>query len=422
MKRANKNRNRVIDSPVLNGKEMYVMIDQLMKMLEERESEMIDIRRYLHENPELSFEEEQTATYIADFYKDKDVEVVTNAGNGYGIVVTIKGGKPGKTVALRADFDALPINEELDVPFKSKKEGVMHACGHDAHTAYLLVLADCLIQLKDKIHGTIKIIHQHAEEVPPGGAKSIVEAGFLDDVNAIFGIHVLPMAPAGTVGYHSGYSFNGRAYFKLRVQASGGNGSSPHKDNDAIVAGAYFVTAAQTIVSRRIDPFNAGVVTIGSFDGKGSFNVIKDSIEIEGDIRYSNKETKEVIDKEIHRIVKGIEELFGVSCALTFEPDYPPLYNNPELTSFVANTLSKVKDKNIKEVKEFPKMAPSDDFAYYLEKVPGSYFYIGCTPKGVKEPYFNHHPKFDIDEDALIVAAKSVGYVVCSYLRKEDEY
>ncbi|WP_373894828.1 amidohydrolase [Virgibacillus sp. CBA3643] len=395
------------------------MIDTLMSMLEEREDEMIEIRRYLHENPELSFKEEATANYIADFYKDKDVEVETNAGNGHGVIVTIKGGQPGKTVALRADFDALPITEETDVSFKSKNEGVMHACGHDSHTAYLLVLADCLIELKDKINGTVKIIHQHAEEQPPGGAKSIVEAGFLDEVNAIFGIHVLPMAPAGTVGYHSGYSFNGRTYFKLKIKGRGGHGSSPHKANDAIVAGAYFITTAQTVVSRRVDPLNAGVVTIGSFDGKGSFNVIKDNIEIEGDIRYSNEETQHVIDKEFHQIVNGIEALFGVTCELSYEPDYPPLYNDPELTEFVANTLNDAKDKDMKEVKEFPKMAPSDDFAHYLEKVPGSYFFIGATPKGVDEPYFNHHPKFDIDEDAILVAAKAVGHVACSYLQEQ---
>ncbi|UJL46671.1 amidohydrolase [Virgibacillus sp. NKC19-16] len=395
------------------------MIDNLMNMLEEREDEMIEIRRYLHENPELSFKEEATANYIVDFYKDKNVEVETNAGNGHGVIVTIKGGQPGKTIALRADFDALPITEEADVPFKSKNEDVMHACGHDAHTAYLLVLADCLIELKDKINGTVKIIHQHAEEQPPGGAKSIVEAGFLDEVNAIFGIHVLPMAPAGTVGYHNGYSFNGRTYFKLKLKGSGGHGSSPHKANDAIVAGAYFITAVQTIASRRVDPHHAGVVTMGSFDGKGSFNVIKDSIEIEGDIRYSNEETQHVIDKEFHRIVNGIEELFGVTCELSYEPDYPPLYNDPKLTEFVANTLNDAKDQDIKEVKEFPKMAPSDDFAHYLEKVPGSYFFVGATPKGVDDPYFNHHPKFDIDEDAILVAAKAVGHVACSYLQEQ---
>ncbi|ASN06521.1 amidohydrolase [Virgibacillus necropolis] len=392
------------------------MRNELMQMLEEREDEMIEIRRYLHEHPELSFKEEKTAAYIADFYKGKDVDVETNVGNGHGIIVTIKGASPGKTIGLRADFDALPIKEEANVSFKSSNEGVMHACGHDAHTAYLLILADCLIQLKDKITGTIKVIHQHAEEQPPGGAKSIVDSGKLDDLEAIFGIHVLPMAQTGTVGYHSGYSFNGRTYFKLRIQASGGHGSSPHKANDAIVAGSYFVTTVQTVISRRVDPLAAGVVTVGSFDGKGSFNVIKDSIELEGDIRYSNDETQAVIDKEFHRLVNGLEELFGVTCELTYTPDYPTLYNDPELTAFVADVLKGVKDKDITEVKEFPRMAPSDDFAYYLEKIPGSYFFIGCTPKGVEEPYFNHHPKFDIDEDAILVAAKSVGHVACSYL------
>ncbi|MFJ5622626.1 M20 family metallopeptidase [Peribacillus loiseleuriae] len=391
------------------------MRKQLMDMLEARKDEIIQIRRYLHENPELSFKEEKTAQYIANFYNGKDVEIQTNVGNGYGIIVTIKGGKPGKTIGLRADFDALPIVEEADVPFKSKNEGVMHACGHDGHTAYLLVLADCLIQLKDSIPGTIKIIHQHAEEVPPGGAKSIVESGLIDDLDAVYGIHLLPMGPAGVVGYHAGFSFNGRAYFKLKVQGIGGHGSSPHLANDAIVAGSYFVTAVQTIISRRLNPFDVGVITIGSFDGKGTFNVIKDSVELEGDIRYMTVETKEKIEKEVRRLVKGLEEEFGVTCELTYESDYPPLYNNPELTEQVAASLRSMNEKEIKEVKEFPAMPPSEDFAYYAEKFPACFFYIACSPKGVEKPYFNHHPKFDIDEDSLLVAAKSVGQVVCSY-------
>lgn len=386
-----------------------------MSMLETRKDEMIHIRRYLHEHPEISFKEQKTAQYIADFYKGKDVEIHTNVGNGYGIIVTIKGGKPGKTIGLRADFDALPIVEETVVPFKSKTEGIMHACGHDGHTAYLLVLADCLIQLKDSISGTIKIIHQHAEEVPPGGAKSIVESGLLDDLDAVYGIHLLPMGPAGLVGYHAGYSFNGRAYMKLKIQGVGGHGSSPHLANDAIVAGAHFVNTVQTIVSRRLNPFDVGVITIGSFDGKGTFNVIKDSVELEGDIRYMTVETQQTILKEIERIVKGLEEEFGVTCDLTLEPDYPPLYNDPELTEQVAASLRSMNDKDVKEVKEFPALSPSEDFAYYAEKFPACFFYIACTPKGVDKPYFNHHPKFDIDEDALLVAAKSVGQVVCSY-------
>ncbi|WP_419958726.1 amidohydrolase [Psychrobacillus psychrotolerans] len=390
------------------------MREKLMEMLDARKDEMIQIRRYLHEHPELSFKEEKTSRYIAEFYKGKGVEIQTNIGNGYGIIVTIVGAKRGKTIGLRADFDALPIVEETPVPFKSKNEGVMHACGHDGHTAYLLVLADCLIQLKSELAGTIKIIHQHAEEVPPGGARSIVETGLLDDLDEVYGIHLLPIAPVGMVGYNKGYAFNGRAYMKLKIQGRGGHGSSPHLANDAIVAGAHFVTAVQTIISRRLSPFDIGVITIGSFDGAGTFNVIKDSVVLEGDIRYMTDATKETIEREVKRLVRGLQEEFDVSCELTYTPDYPPLYNNPELTEKVAVTLLNANVKEITEVIEVPPMAPSEDFAYYAERFPACFFYIGCTPKGVEEPYFNHNPKFDIDEDALLVAAKAVGQVVCS--------
>ena len=387
---------------------------QLMKMLEQRKDEMIQIRRYLHEHPELSFQEEKTAQFIIDFYKGKDIDIQTNVGNGYGIIVTIKGGKPGKTIGLRADFDALPIIEETDVPFKSKNEGVMHACGHDGHTAYLLVLADCLIQLKAELTGTIKIIHQHAEEVPPGGAKSIVESGVLDDLDAVYGVHLFPTNPAGEVGYRSGYAMAGRTYFKLKIQGSGGHGSSPHLANDSIVAGAHFVTAIQTVVSRRLNPFDMGVITIGSFDGKGQFNVIKDSIELEGDVRYMTEEVQQLIDKEIHRIVNGIEQEFDVSCKLEYISDYPPLYNDPEITAGVVAAIENSTESEINTMIEFPMFSGSEDFSYYTAKFPGCFFYIGCKPKGVEKPYFNHHPKWDIDEDALLVAAKAVAEVVCS--------
>ncbi|MEC0272522.1 MULTISPECIES: amidohydrolase [Peribacillus] len=391
------------------------MKSNLMNMLEARKGEIVQIRRHLHENPELSFKEEKTAQYIIDFYKGKGVSIQTNVGNGLGIIVTIEGGKPGKTIGLRADFDALPITEETEVPFRSKNEGVMHACGHDGHTAYLLVLADCINELKDSLSGTIKIIHQHAEETPPGGAKSMMESGALDELDAIFGIHLFPSHPAGVVGYRGGYSMAGRTYFKLAIKGVGGHGSSPHMANDAIVAGAHFVTAVQTVISRRLNPFDMGVVTIGSFDGKGSFNVIKDRIEIEGDVRYMTAETQQLIDKEIHRIVKGIETEFDVQCELTYVPDYPPLYNDPELTEFVKNSLESMNDKEIEQVVEFPVFSGSEDFAYYAEKIPGCFFYIGCKPKGVEKAYFNHHPKFDIDEDALLIASKSVAQVVCRF-------
>ncbi|ECQ6353638.1 TPA: M20 family metallopeptidase [Listeria innocua] len=393
------------------------MRTKLMNMLQERKDEITQIRRHLHEHPELSFHEAETAKFIQDFYKGKDVEVATEVGNGHAVVVTIKGGKPGKTIALRADFDALPIEEQTDLPFKSKNPGVMHACGHDGHTAYLLVLADCLIQLKENIPGTIKIVHQHAEETPPGGAKSVVESGILDDVDQIFGIHVFPFGESGQVYYHSGYAMAGRTYFKLKIQGVGGHGSSPHMANDAIVAGAYFVTAIQTVVSRRLNPFDTGVITIGSFDGKGSFNVIKDAVELEGDVRYMNTENRDKLDAEIHRIVAGIEAMFGVSVELTYTNDYPPLYNDPAVTEQVVASLQKGLGEYLTDISTYDMLSGSEDFAYYLQKIPGVFFYIGAKPKNTQHAYFNHHPKFDIDEDALLVAAKSVADVVLDYFK-----
>ncbi|MEG7762298.1 amidohydrolase [Listeria monocytogenes] len=393
------------------------MRTKLMNMLQERKDEITQIRRHLHEHPELSFHEAETAKFIQDFYKGKDVEVATEVGNGHAVVVTIKGGKPGKTIALRADFDALPIEEQTELPFKSKKPGVMHACGHDGHTAYLLVLADCLIQLKENIPGTIKIVHQHAEETPPGGAKSVVESGILDDVDQIFGIHVFPFGESGQVYYHSGFAMAGRTYFKLKIQGVGGHGSSPHMANDAIVAGAYFVTAIQTVVSRRLNPFDTGVITIGSFDGKGSFNVIKDAVELEGDVRYMNTENRDKMDAEIHRIVAGMEAMFGVTVELTYTNDYPPLYNDPAVTEQVVASLQKGVGEYLTGISEYDMLSGSEDFAYYLQKIPGVFFYIGAKPKNTSNAYFNHHPKFDIDEDALLVVAKSVADVVLDYYK-----
>ncbi|ENL9968337.1 TPA: amidohydrolase [Listeria monocytogenes] len=393
------------------------MRTKLMNMLQERKDEITQIRRHLHEHPELSFHEAETAKFIQDFYKGKDVEVATEVGNGHAVVVTIKGGKPGKTIALRADFDALPIEEQTELPFKSKNPGIMHACGHDGHTAYLLVLADCLIQLKENIPGTIKIVHQHAEETPPGGAKSVVESGILDDVDQIFGIHVFPFGESGQVYYHSGFAMAGRTYFKLKIQGVGGHGSSPHMANDAIVAGAYFVTAIQTVVSRRLNPFDTGVITIGSFDGKGSFNVIKDAVELEGDVRYMNTENRDKMDAEIHRIVAGMEAMFGVTVELTYTNDYPPLYNDPVVTEQVVASLQKGVGEYLTGISEYDMLSGSEDFAYYLQKIPGVFFYIGAKPKNTSNAYFNHHPKFDIDEDALLVAAKSVADVVLDYYK-----
>ncbi|MGG4504807.1 M20 family metallopeptidase [Heyndrickxia sporothermodurans] len=393
------------------------MLNQLLQKLDEKKERMIEIRRYLHQHPELSFEEEKTSQYIAEFYKDKDVKIRTNVG-GYGVVVTIEGGLPGKTVALRADFDGLPITEEADVPFKSQNLGVMHACGHDGHTAYLMILAEALIEVKDQLKGNIVILHQPAEETPPGGAVAMIEDGCLDGVDNVFGIHLMSLANTGEVHYRAGKMQAGRSYFKVKIQGKGGHGSAPHTSNDSIVAASHFVVAAQTIVSRRINPFDMATVTIGSFDGKGSFNIIKDSVELEGDVRTMSNEVRATVETEFKRILAGLAQEFDITYDLIYSHDYPVLVNDEEMTELVSKAINKADIPEIKAVLETPPASASEDFAYYLQKVPGSFFYVGAKPAD-GPAYPHHHPKFIINEDSLIIAAKAMAAVVAEYFEQE---
>ncbi|MEB7745526.1 M20 family metallopeptidase [Staphylococcus equorum] len=391
------------------------MVKQLIDILKEKENRMIEIRRYLHQYPELSFHEEETPKYIEDFYKDKDCEVETNVGPN-GLKVTIDSGKPGKTIAIRADFDTLPIQEDTGLEFASKNEGVMHACGHDAHTAYMLILAETLIELKDQFKGKVVVIHQPAEEVPPGGAQAMIKDGVLDGVDHVLGVHVMSHMPSGNVYYREGNVQTGRDFFKLKVNGQGGHGSSPHTANDSIVAGAYFVNALQTIVSTRLNPFETGVVTIVSFDGKGQFNVIKDSIEVEGDVRALTDETKQTIKKEVKRLTDGLEAMFGVTCELEYNVDYPALYNDPEFTNFVVESIESADTDAIKGIERCEAQPPSEDFAYYAKAIPSTFIYAGAAPdNGDIHPH--HHPKFDISEKSLRVAAEAVGVTVFNYLK-----
>lgn len=390
------------------------MSNTLVEKLREKEDRMIEIRRHLHQHPELSFHEEETPKYIADFYKDKDCKLETNVGPN-GVKVTIDSGKPGKTLAIRADFDALPIKEETGLSFASKNDGVMHACGHDAHTSYMLILAETLIEMKDQFSGKVIVIHQPAEEMPPGGAQGMIKDGVLDGVDHVLGVHVMSTMEAGKIFYKPEFVQTGRAYFKLTVHGRGGHGSSPHMANDAIVAGSNFVTTAQTVVSRRLSPFETGVVTIGSFDGKGQFNVIKDTIEIEGDVRALTDDTKDTIQKELTHLVEGLEASFGVKCDFEFNKDYPALYNNPEFTSYVAETIKNAEGTDIQGVEECEAQPPSEDFAFYAVELPSTFIYSGAAPED-GEVYPHHHPKFNISESSMLVAAEAVGTVVLDYL------
>lgn len=388
---------------------------ELIQKLKDKEARMIEIRRYLHAHPELSFKEVETPKYIEDFYQDKDCQVETNVGDN-GVKVTIDSGRPGKTIAIRADFDALPIEEATGLPFASKNPGVMHACGHDAHTAYMLILAETLIEMKNQFSGKVVVIHQPAEEMPPGGAIGMIRDGVLEGVDHVLGVHVMSNGERGTIYYREGNVQTGRGYFKLTIHGKGGHGSSPHDANDAIVAGANFVTTVQTIVSRRLSPFETGVVSIGSFDAKGQFNVIKDKVVIEGDVRGLTDETKDKIAQQLKTIVNGLEATFNVTCDFEYLDDYPAVYNDPDFTEYVANTLQSSEKDAILKVERCEPWPPSEDFAYYAKEVPSSFIYAGAQPeKG--EVYPHHHPKFNISESSMRSAAEAVGIVVLDYLK-----
>ena len=386
---------------------------KLMQLLDQNKDEIIKIRRYLHEYPELSFHEKKTSEFIENYYRDLDCQV-RHCGNGYGIVVDINPDKPGKKLAWRADFDALPIQENNNLPFKSQNPGVMHACGHDGHTAYLLVLGKCLIQLKDQINGSIRLIHQPAEEVAPGGALSMIKDGALDGVDDVIGIHVMSTMPTGTVQLHAGATQTGRANFDLTFTGKGGHASMPQLSNDAIVAGSYFVTQLQTVVSRRLNPFDVGSVTIGSFDGAGSYNAIKGQVKLKGDVRVMNEAARKLMKKNIKQIIKGIDVTFGVKSELDYDDNYPVLVNNQDLTKKVEDWIKESKIPEVTAVKDSGVVNASEDFAHYAEKKPACFFYVGCQPKdgGI---YPHHSPKFMINEDCLIICAKAAASVISHY-------
>ena len=393
-----------------------MLLKEIFDEIDKRQDEMVKHRRHIHENPELSFKEVETAKYIADYYKDKYVEVTKNMG-GNGVRVVIDTGKPGKNIGLRADFDALPIQEETGLPFASKNPGVMHACGHDAHTGYLMVLADILREKKDQLRGKIVIIHQHAEETPPGGAKQMIEAGVLDGVDNVFGIHLMSDMDYGDVQYHKGNTQTGRSKFSIKFQGKGGHGSMPHLANDSIVAASHFVTAVQTIVSRRLSPFENGVVTIGSFEGEGSFNIIKDSVRLTGDIRSLSNETRETIEREIDRIARGIGETFGMEVEVECTSDYPVLYNDPAMTDLVVDAIKEADIKEVREIYDGGPLPSSEDFSYYAKERPSCFYYVGAKKEDA--PYANHNPKFDIREDAMTICAKTMAAVVVKYLMED---
>ncbi|WP_019153343.1 M20 family metallopeptidase [Robertmurraya massiliosenegalensis] len=394
------------------------MINELFSKLEGYYDEMVSIRRYLHQNPELSFQEVNTANYIKSFYENLGIEVKGHVG-GNGVVAKIYGGKPGQTIALRADFDALPIQEENDVPYKSLNPGVMHACGHDGHTATLLVLAKVLHELKDELEGTYVMIHQHAEEYAPGGAISMIKDGCLDGVDVIFGTHLWASEPTGKIQYRTGPIMAAADRFEIQIQGQGGHGAQPHRTKDSVVIASQLVLNLQQIVSRRVSPVDSAVVTVGSFVAENAFNVIADKAKLVGTVRTFKEDVRSFIENEIERIVKGT--CLAANCDYSYEYDrgYPAVVNHEEETDFLVECVKSI--PSVQTVEEADLQMGGEDFAYYLQHVKGSFFFTGARPEGVSIAYPHHHPKFDIDEKALLVAAKALGSAALTYMPQKEE-
>ncbi len=392
------------------------MLNKLFTALESSYDEMVAIRRYLHQHPELSFQEYNTAKYIQSFYEKLQIEVKGNVG-GNGVVAKVHGKKPGKTVALRADFDALPIQDEKDVPYKSLVPGVMHACGHDGHTATLLVLAKTLNDFKEELEGTYVFIHQHAEEYAPGGAISMIEDGCLEGVDVIFGTHLWASEPTGTIQYRTGPIMAAADRFEIDIQGKGGHGAQPHKTQDAIVIASQLVLNLQQIVSRRVNPIDSAVVTVGSFTAQNAFNIIADKAQLIGTVRTFNDDVRQFIEDEMDRIISGTCAMTGSSYHFSYERGYPAVVNHANETAFLTACAEQVAEViNIEETE--PQMG-GEDFAYYLQYVPGTFFFTGAKPTSSEIGYPHHHPKFDIDEKAMLIAAKTLGVAAITVHRNE---
>lgn len=386
---------------------------EIFAEIENQFEEVRSWRRHLHQHPELSFQETETAKFIAEKLRSFGLDVRENVG-GNGVIGTLKGKNPGKTIAFRADFDALPIDDEKDVPYKSTKPGVMHACGHDGHTSALLGTARVLSQFRDRLNGEIVFIFQHAEELPPGGAKDIVKEGVLDGVDAVFGAHLASELPLGTVAVGSGYKMAAVDRFELTIQGKGGHGAKPHEAIDSIVVGSEVVHALQKIVSRRVDPIESAVVTVGVFQAGKAFNVIADHARIEGTVRTFSDDVRKQVEDDVKNIITGITSAYRATYELNYINGYPALYNSEEESKLVHDLLADVFSKE--NVRPLQRVMGAEDFSYYLREKQGTYFRVGSRNEDEATHYPHHHPRFDIDERALTNMQKAFSKIALSYL------
>ncbi|WP_416666150.1 M20 metallopeptidase family protein [Egbenema bharatensis] len=378
------------------------------------QSQLVEWRRKLHQRPELGFRERITSEFVAQKLTEWQIPHETGIAQT-GIVAIVSSHQPGPVLAIRADMDALPIQEENEVPYRSQHDGIMHACGHDGHTAIALGIAYYLSQHPERFTGTVKLIFQPAEE-GPGGAKPMIEAGVLrnPDVDAIIGLHLWNNLPVGTVGVREGALMAATELFRCKVQGKGGHGAMPHQTVDSIVVSAQIVNALQTIVSRNVDPLKSAVVTIGSLHAGHAHNVIAASAELKGTVRYFDPNLSNFFDQRLEQVIAGVCQSYGASYDFEYRKLYPPVINDAQIAELVRSVAESVIETPAGVVPECQTMG-GEDMSFFLQEVPGCYFFLGSAnaDKGLAFPH--HHPRFDFDETVLSTGVEIFARCVEAY-------
>jgi amidohydrolase len=361
----------------------------------EVEQQAVAWRRHLHANPELSFQEVETSRFVEETLRSFDgLELSRPAPTA--VVATLRGGRPGKVLALRADMDALPIQEETGLEFASTRPGVMHACGHDCHTAILLGVAKTLAGRREELAGEVRFLFQHAEEKPPGGARQLVDAGVMDGVDLVLGAHVASMKEVGKVGCRPGPIAAAADTFSAEIRGRGGHAAAPHRAVDPVVVAAQVVTNLQHLVSRTVDPLRSAVVSVTRFHAGTADNIVPEAVELGGTVRTFDAEVRGAVREGMERIFRGVTEAHGATYTLDYTDGYAAVINDEDAAGLVeAAARAELGDDVIMEAE--PIMG-GEDFSAYLERAPGAFFWVGA---GHEEAIPHHHPRFVIDESAL---------------------
>jgi len=389
---------------------------RVRELAEAMDDRLRETRRQIHRHPELGFQEHRTASLAAVRLRELGLEVREKVCRT-GVVALIEGGSPGQVVALRADMDALPIDEQNDRPYRSENPGVMHACGHDAHVACLLGAAEILTEVRGGFSGAVKCIFQPMEEDLPSGALAMVEAGVLKEpaVNALVALHVDSGLPAGHIGVRAGPFLAEARDFDISILGRSGHGAHPHEGIDAVVTAARFITAAQTLVSRRVDPLEPAVVSIGQIRGGQADNIIADRVDLRGTLRSLDPDLADRLAGELETLLAGIAQSAGARWEINWDQGCLALSNDAAVADAIRRAVRRLYDAGILH-EDIPRSMGGDDFSYFLQEAPGAMFVLGTDDGTQRTAHPPHHPRFDIAEEALPAGAAVLALSALEFL------